>query len=77
MNRKAAPTDQRYRVVLTETRVYALEIATDKPDDLETWAREGWAQINAAPDELKLVDTRLEKVSITPADALPWSTPTR
>ncbi|MFG1225261.1 hypothetical protein [Xanthobacter wiegelii] len=71
MTTKATATSQRYRILLTEVRVYAIEISSETEHDLEAWARAGWQPGTDNPD-LELVESRLEAVTVTKADALPW-----
>ncbi|MGC0749335.1 hypothetical protein, partial [Escherichia coli] len=71
MTTKATDTSQRYRILLTEVRVYAIEISSETEHDLEAWARDGWQPGIDNPD-LELVESRLEAVTVTKADLMPW-----
>lgn len=64
------PTD-RYRIVFTEIRTHELTISSDKPHNLEAWARDGW-NAGAPGEGLTLIASTLTEVSVHPADDLPW-----
>jgi len=65
---------RRFEILLTEVRVYKIEIGSDTAYDLEDWAREGWE--NSHPDEIdrdgKLVERRIAKISVQETSNIPW-----
>ncbi|MGA0565545.1 hypothetical protein ACO2RV_24265 [Ancylobacter sp. VNQ12] len=66
-----------YRILLSEVRVYEIEISSDTDYDLEDWAREGWEKSDPAvvdPD-VKLLQRRLVDVTVHEKSCLPWRKP--
>lgn len=63
-----------YRILLTEIRVYEIEIGSDTDYDLEQWASEGWNDNDPDrdPEFIKLVSRRLAKVTVHEKTELPW-----
>lgn len=70
------PTEP-YRILLSEVRVYAIEIHSETDYDLEDWAREGWEKSDPTviDPELTLVHRRLVDVTVHEKSMLPWRKP--
>lgn len=59
---------QRYRVTLTEVRVYTMEIGSCPNDqhEVEAWARTGWQQSEPDTRDLQLIHRHLVRVVALP-----------